>query len=184
MKKVLLQGTMWHFIQIIWFLLVSHTLRNVWSFWYQLIPHSALEVTVALIFSPVFHFFQQACVMLLLITQHSKLQYPDTNPITFTFSGSLSLAPLHRPVQDRFKLCLILLCSNWKSLINFNCRIKPWLLTFFALPSSMNGARNGQAFLLIPSARAHPSYTCQMLSFPLLCQHQEDPLCVWNSTKP
>lgn len=115
-------------------------------------------------FSPVFHFFQQACAMILLITQHSKLQYPDTNSISFTFSGSLSLAALHRPVQDRFKLRLILLCSNWKILINFSCRMKPWLLTFFALPSSMNRARNGQAFLSIPSARAHPSRTCQMFS--------------------
>lgn len=50
--------------------------------------------------------------MLLLITQPSKLQVTDTNPVGFIFSAFLSLALLLRPVQHVFKLCLILLYSN------------------------------------------------------------------------
>lgn len=76
-----LQRVTWHFIQITWFLLVSHALRDAWSFWHQLIPHSALETTLALIFSHVFRSFQEAHTMLLLVTQPSKLWFTDTNSI-------------------------------------------------------------------------------------------------------
>lgn len=137
-SMAVLQGMTWHSIQVTRFLLVSHALRDAGSFWHQLIPHSALEITLALIFSPVFRSFQEAHTMLLLITQLSKLQFTDTNPIGFIFSAFLSLAFLLRPVQDVFKLCLILLYSNWKALISFKrSRMKPRLLTFFALRVSL-----------------------------------------------
>lgn len=157
---VLLQGTMWHFIQIIWLLLVSHALRNVWSFWHQLIPHSALEITLTLTFSPVFHFIQEACAMPLLITQHSNLtQIQSASHLVAPWAWHLCTDQFRTDLNCALSCCV----ATEKVLINLNCRMKPWLLTFFALPFSMNG---GQAFLPIPSARAHPSRTCQMLSFP------------------
>lgn len=133
-----LQGMTWHFIQITWFLLVSHALRDTWSFWHQLIPHSPLEITLA------FYFF--SCFPLLSGgTYHTFARYTilKTAVHWYKFTGFLSLAPSHRPVQDIFKLCLILLHSNWKALISFNrSRMKPWLLTFFALPVSLEPALN------------------------------------------